>query len=120
MSPICTLRGAPPVPASCQSKSLGLVSWCDRESLCALWLLMHERELFGRLGGEPVMRAERVRGRCGPLHSCGGREGPFEYRFACGNVPFGRLSCWSACMTERSVKAYGVVGATRAFALEVT
>ena len=49
-----------------ESKSLGQVSWCDRESLSAV-RLMHERELFGgrvsagSLGGKPVMRAERVR-----------------------------------------------------------
>ena len=55
-------------------KSLGLVSWCDCESLSAV-RLTHERELFGgrvgagSLGGEPVMRAERVRGRCGPRRS---------------------------------------------------
>ena len=42
-----------------QSKSLGQVSWCDRESLSAV-RLMHEQELFGgrvsagSLGGEPV------------------------------------------------------------------
>ena len=47
-------------------KSLGLVSWCDRENLSAV-RLTHERELFGgrvgagSLGGEPVMCAERVR-----------------------------------------------------------
>ena len=73
---------------------------------------MHERELFGgrvragSLGDEPVMRAERVRSvRSSAAAVEGGVRVPF--------VPFGRLS-WSACMTERSARMCGVVGATRA------
>ena len=49
-----------------QSKSLGQVSWCDRQTLSAV-RFTHERELFGgrvrarSMGDEPVMRAERLR-----------------------------------------------------------
>ena len=49
---------------SAQSKSLGLVSWFDREKACHMSAvrLMHERELFGgrvravSLADKPVMR----------------------------------------------------------------
>ena len=93
-----------------QSKSLGQVSWCDREILSAV-RLMHERELFGGLGGacggELGRRAghacrERVRSVDGAV--LGGRRGRGADRVPF--VPFGRLS-WSACMTERSARAKG-------------
>ena len=78
---------------SYQSKSLGLVSWCDRESLSAV-RLTHERELFGgrvgagSLGGEPVMRAERVRSvRSSAVAAA---EGPFERRSCRSAVRAGR------------------------------
>ena len=78
---------------SYQSKSLGLVSWCDRESLSAV-RLMHERELFGgrvgagSLGGEPVMRAERVRSvRSSAVAAA---EGPFGCRSCRSAVRAGR------------------------------
>ena len=76
-----------------QSKSLGLVSWCDRESLSAV-RLTHERELFGgrvgagSLGGEPVMRAVRVRSvRSSAVAAA---EGPFERRSCRSAVRAGR------------------------------
>ena len=82
--------------------------------------LKHERELFGgrvgagSLGGEPVMRAERVRSvRSSAVAAAEARRAvrvPF--------VPFGRLSR-SACVTERSVGVYGAVGATGAGRLRV-
>ena len=61
------------------------------------------------LGDKPVMRAERVRSM--RSSEAAAAEGPFECRSAF--VPFGRLS-WSACTTERSVRACGAVGATGA------
>ena len=70
-----------------------MVSWCDRESLSAV-RLMHERELFGgrvgagSLGGEPVMRAERVRSvRSSAVAAV---EGPFERRSCRSAVRAGR------------------------------
>ena len=69
------------------------LSCCDCEILSAV-RLMHERELFGgrvragSLGGEPVMRAERVWSV--RSSAAAAAEGPFECRSRF--MPFGILS----------------------------
>ena len=66
----------------------------------------------GSLGGEPVMRLLRAEAGARSVGAVlGGRGGRGAVRAPF--VPFGRSSR-SACVTERSVGAYGVVGATRA------
>ena len=97
-----------------QRKSLGQASWCDRE---ILWVmrLMHERLLFGgrvrveRLGGEPDMRAERVRFMRSSAAAV-------EAAVRVPSVPFRWYSAvrlvgmHAPCMTERSVRGCMAMG----------